>query len=163
MAEFRQSVADDDFRPFELRSCQPVSAHKGGFRSLHAKCFRIDSEVYVGGSLNPTNNAMENIEEHLVVIEDRAVCKKIDGWFEKLWKESRLVTTAEIDEIAAKLKRLKEEKAAKKDVERRMAMPKLQPKRKSKKDKKSTPAECSYGATCATAKAGYEQRLPGSI
>ena len=56
-----------------------------------------------------------------------------------------------------------EEKAAKKDVERRMVMPKLQPKRKSKKDKKSSPAECSYGATCETAKAGYEQRMPGSI
>jgi hypothetical protein len=108
---------------------------------------------------------VENNEEHLIVIEDRAECRKVDVWFEKLWKESRLVTTMEIDEIAEKLKKLKEEKAAKKDIERRLAMPKpqpkMQPKRKGKKEQKSTPAEYSYGAACATANAGYEQRLPG--
>ena len=166
IAEFQRSV-NEDIRSFELRSCQPVSTGKSGFRSLHAKCFRVDSDIYVGGSLNPTNNAMENNEEHLVVIEDRAECRKVAAWFERLWEESRLVTTKEIDEIAEKLKKLKEEKAAKKEMERRSAMPKpqpkKQPKRKYMKEQKSTPAEYSYGAAGATANAGYEQRLPGLI
>jgi hypothetical protein len=88
-----------------------------------------------------------NNEEHLVVIEDRVVCRKVDRWFEKLWNESRLVTTAELDEIAEKLKRLKEERAAKKDIERRTATPKLQPKRNRKKEKNPTPVQCSYGTS----------------
>jgi hypothetical protein len=149
-AELHQA-SGEDFRPFELRSCLPVSAHRGGFKSLHAKCFRIDSDVYVGGSFNPTANAVANNEEHLVVIEDRAVCKKVDSWFEKLWKESRLVTTAELDEIAEKLKRLKEERAAKKDLERRAATPKLQPKRNKKKEKNPSPVQGSCEASSLAA------------
>jgi hypothetical protein len=92
---------------------------------------------------------VENNEEHLIVIEDRAECRKVDAWFEKLWKESRLVTTMEIDEIAEKLKKLKEEKAAKKEMGRRSPVPKpqpkKQPKRKNMKEQKSTPAEYPYG------------------
>jgi phosphatidylserine/phosphatidylglycerophosphate/cardiolipin synthase-like enzyme len=122
-----------------------MSTGRSGFRSLHAKCFRVDSDIYVGGSLNPTNNAVENNEEHLIVIEDRAECRKVDVWFERLWKESRLVTTMEIDEIAEKLKKLREEKAAKKEMGRHSPVPKpqpkKQPKRRNMKEQKSTPAE----------------------
>ena len=145
----------------ELRSCQPVTEYRGGFKSLHAKCFRIDADVYVGGSFNPTQNAAENNEEHLVVIEDRRVCQKIDKWFEMLWKESRPVTTAEIDEIAAKLKRLKEERAAKKDIERRPVMPKLQPKLKGRKEKNPSPVWCPHGAASGAAEGGHELDAPG--
>jgi sRNA-binding protein len=98
--------------------------------------------------LNPTTNAVQNNEEHLVVISDRNVCKKVDRWFEKLWDESRVVTSAEIDEIAAKLDKLKEEKAAKKEMEKRYATPKSQPKRKNKKDRDSSPVPRSYGKGC---------------
>jgi hypothetical protein len=95
----------------------------------------VDEEIYIGGSYNPTQNATSNNEEHVVLIYiyDEDVCRKVDKWFEKLWMQSRLVTTSEIDEMTEKLEQLQKEKAAKKEKEKEVAMPKSQPKRRGRK------------------------------
>jgi phosphatidylserine/phosphatidylglycerophosphate/cardiolipin synthase-like enzyme len=109
----RRYAASGVSYPLELRSYQPKSQHRG-CRSLHTKCFRVDADIYIGGSYNPTQNATQNNEEHVVVLRNLEICRDVDRWFDRVWSEGHLVTTREIDEISERLEALKQDQEAKK-------------------------------------------------
>jgi phosphatidylserine/phosphatidylglycerophosphate/cardiolipin synthase-like enzyme len=74
-SEHRYAVSGVGY-PFELRSYQPKS-QQNWFKSLHTKSFRMDDGVYIGGSCNPTQNAAQNNEEHVVVRRNPEVCRDV--------------------------------------------------------------------------------------
>ena len=56
---------------------------------MHHKCFIIDSETVVTGSMNPTGGGDTRNDENILIIHDEEIAGKYLDEFEKVWEEAR--------------------------------------------------------------------------
>ena len=77
----------------EVRTYRPP---RGGFASMHAKTWVLDSSVILTGSVNTTENGFDHNHEHFWVIRLPEQVSFVQSTFERIWPLSREVTARDI-------------------------------------------------------------------
>ena len=67
-------------------------------KDLHAKVYMFDDFAIIS-SANFSRNAFENNLEVGIIINESIIIRKIEKFFDELWRKSKPITTADIDEM----------------------------------------------------------------
>ena len=82
----------------EFRTYKP---DRGKYAIMHAKTWAVDGSVAITGSVNFTNNGMQNSEETMAVIRDPGYITEYLQWFEQLWSQGVPVVRGAPEEFLA--------------------------------------------------------------
>lgn len=85
--EARQVTKYSKFQQLEYQGVDVIK--DGNKNNMHHKCFIIDSETVVTGSMNPTGGGDTRNDENILIIHDEEIAGKYLDEFEKVWEEAR--------------------------------------------------------------------------
>ena len=86
----------------------------GGFASLHAKSWLLDSAVVLTGSVNLTSGGMSRNKEHMLRITTPSVVRSFAEGFEDLWAKAEPITAEYCETQIVAWRKLPEKQATKK-------------------------------------------------